>query len=264
MKPKVSLLMPVFNQERFVKKAIKSILNQTFTDFEFLIIDDSSNDSTLKILKSFKDKKIKVFKNIKQLGLAKCLNFLIKKAKGKYIVRMDGDDISAKDRLKVQVELLDKNPQIALVGSWAEVIDANGNIIGQFKHPTKYSKIRDVILSYNPFIHPSVCFRKKIFNSIGGYNEELFYSQDYDLFLRMVEKYKSVNLPRFLLKFRWLPNYRKQKEQHLTALKIRLKAISQYNYKKWEIIKLAKPVFNYLMPVSLKRLYWDIKFKKIK
>lgn len=262
--PKVSVIMPVFNKERYLKEAIKSILSQSFINFELIILDDGSTDNSFKVIKSFKDQRIKVFKSKKRQGLAKGLNFLIKKARAEYIARMDGDDLSIKDRLKLQTEFLDKNHEVALVGSWAKVIDGKANIIGQFKHPCKYSKIREVILSYNPFIHSSVCFRKKIFNNLRGYDEELIYSQDYDLFLRMAVSHKCVNIPEFLHKFRWLGDYKKQKKQHLTALKIRLKAVSQYNYKKWEVIKLLKPALYYLIPPKIKKIYWDNKFIKKK
>lgn len=260
-KPKVSFVMSVFNQERFLKKSIKSILNQSFKNFEFLILDDCSTDKSLRIIKSFKDRRIKVFQRQKRQRLAKGLNLLIKQAKGKYICRMDGDDISLVNRLKDQVEFLDKHPQVALVGAWVKIINDKGEIIGEFKHPAKYQKIREIILSRNCFIHPSVVFRKSVFEKIGGYDESLFYSQDYDLFLRLVIKYRCVNLPQFLLKFRWHPDFKKQKEQHQIALKIRLKAIKEYGYQQWEIVKLIKPFIFYLIPIQIKKLHWQRKLR---
>lgn len=262
MKPKVSLVMSVFNQERFLKEAIKSILGQTYKDFEFLILDDGSFDNSFKIFKSFKDKRIKIFQNKKRQGLAKSLNFLIKKAKGKYIARMDGDDVSLPTRLLTQVRFLDKHPQIALVGCWAKIINDKGKVIGEFRHPLNYKQIRKVILSYNPFIHPSVMFRKEAFKKIGGYDESLPYSQDYDLFLRFVINYPCINIKRFLFKFRWHPDFGKQKKQHLNALKVRLRAIKDYGYNKWEVIKLLKTLVFYLIPVQIKKYYWQRRFKK--
>lgn len=260
-KPKVSIILPVFNKEKFLKKAIESILTQTFKNFEFLILDDGSTDNSLKIIKGFKDKRIKVFSNKKRQGLAKGLNFLIKQAKGEYIARMDGDDISLSDRLKEQVRFLDKYFQIALTGSWVKIIDNKGKVVGEFKHPIEYKEIRKIILNYNPFVHPSVMFRKKIFKKLGGYDERLFYSQDYDLFLRFVANYSCANMPKFLLRFRWQPDFKKQKKQHQTALKVRFKAIKEYGYHKKEIIKLIKPFLFYLIPKKFKKLFWQIKFK---
>lgn len=254
--------MAVFNQERFLKKAIRSILNQTFRDFKFLILDDGSTDGSFDIIQSFKDRRIKIFQNRKRQGLAKGLNFLIGKAKGKYIARMDGDDISMAARLKEQVEFLDKHPKVALIGCWTKIINDKGAIVGESRRPTEYQKIRKVILASDSFVHPSVMFRKNIFTKIGGYNEDYFYSQDYDLFLRFVIKYPCVNIPQYLLKFRWQSDFEKQKKQHLAALKIRLKAIKEYGYPKREIIKLTKPVFYYLIPFQIKKFYWQAKLKK--
>lgn len=260
-KSKISVVMSIFNQENFLKESIESILNQTYRDFEFLILDDASTDKSLKIIKTFKDKRIKVFQNRERQGLAKRLNFLIRQTKGEYIARMDGDDISSVNRLKEQIEFLDKHARIALVGSWVKIIDDKGKAIGEFKHPIKYEDIKKAILSYNPFMHSSVMFRKNVFEKIGGYDENLFYSQDYDLFLRVAVKYPCVNIPKFLLKFRWQTNFEKQKKQHLLALKIRFKAIQKYGYKKCEIINLAKPLLYYLIPIFIKKLYWQRKFR---
>ncbi|PIS09362.1 hypothetical protein COT75_01650 [Candidatus Beckwithbacteria bacterium CG10_big_fil_rev_8_21_14_0_10_34_10] len=262
MKRKISVLMPVYNQEEFLDEAIQSILKQSFNNFEFLILDDGSKDNSFKIVKSFKDKRIKVFRNKKRNGLAKSLNILIKESKGEYLARMDGDDISLKDRLKKQVEFLDKNKLIVILGCWAKIIDSQGRNIGQFKYPTEDKVIRNNILSYNPFVHSSVMMRKEIFKKIGGgYNEGLFYSQDYDLFLRIAAKYACANLAEYLLKFRWLPNFKKQKQQNKLALKIRFKAIKDGDYSWGEIIKLIKPFLLYLIPLKLKEIYWQSKFR---
>lgn len=260
-KPKISVVMSIFNQERFLREAVESILSQSFDNFECLISDDCSTDKSLKIIKDFKDKRIKVFQNEKRQGLAKSLNFLISKARGKYIARMDGDDISLSNRLKEQVEFLDKHPRVVLVGSWAKIINKQEKTIGEFKYPIKYKEIRKAILSYNSFIHPSVMFRKDILKKIGGYDESLVYSQDYDLFLRLVIKYRCINIPKFLLKFRWQTDFKKQRMQHWLALQIRLKAIKEYGYQRWEIIKLIKPLLFYLIPVFVKKIYWQKKFR---
>jgi glycosyltransferase involved in cell wall biosynthesis len=260
-KPKISLVMTVYNQETFLKKAIKSILEQSFSDFEFLILDDASTDKSLEVIRGFRDKRIKVFQNKKRKGLSKNLNFLIKQSKGKYIARMDGDDVSEKGRLANQVAFLDKHPEVALVCSWAKIINKEDELVGEFSYPTDYGEIRKNILNYNPFVHPSAMFRKNIFEKIGGYDKNLFYSQDYDLFLKFVSQYPCVNLPKFLLKFRWQPDFKKQKKQQLTALKIRLKAIKDYGYKRWEMVKLIKPLFFYLIPDFIKKIYWRNKLK---
>jgi len=261
MKTKLSLVMSVYNQEKYLKKAIKSIIDQSFKKFEFLILDDGSTDNSWKIIKSFNDPRIKVFRHRQRQGLAKGLNFLIAKTEGEYIGRMDGDDVAYKNRLEKEVGFLDKNPEIALVGSWARIGDQKGRVVGFFKHPTKYIQIRRAILSYNPFVHPTVVFRKKAFKQVGGYNENLFYAQDYDLFLKFVVRYPCANLGQFLLKFRWDPDYKKQKQQHKIGLKIRWKAIKDYGYSKEEVFKLIKPLIFYLVPTAVKKFYWNLRFK---
>ena len=261
MKVKVSVLMPIYNQERFLKESIASILGQSFKDCELLIMDDGSSDNSFKIIKSFQDKRIKVFQNSKRLGLAKCLNRLIIKSHGKYLARMDGDDISLQDRLIKQASFLDKNIKVALVGCKAKIINAKGVVIGYFKYPSGYQEIRKDILSQNLFVHPGIMMRKDIIKSLGGYDEKLFYSQDYDLTLRLVVKHTCYNLNQFLLKFRWLPDFKKQHQQHRLALLIRLKAIKEYGYSKTEIIKLIRPLLLYLIPKRLKQIYWQKKLR---
>lgn len=257
---KISVLMPVYNQQNYLKKAIESILCQTFKNFEFLILDDASTDSSLKIIKNFKDKRIKIFSQKKRQGLAKSLNFLIKKAKGVYLARMDGDDVSEKNRLVRELDFLEKKPQVAMVGCWAKIIDKNGKFIGVFKYPTSYEQIKKEILKYNPFVHSSIMIRKKILMTIGGYDPNLFYSQDYDLFLKLASKYPLANLPHYLIRFRWQPDFKKQKIQHLTSLKIRIKAIKSYGYQKKEVFKIIKPFISYLTPIFIKKIYWQKKF----
>lgn len=251
--------MAIHNQEKYVKEAIESILKQTFKDFEFLIIDDKSTDNSLAIMKTFHDRRIKIKQNKSRLGLSKCLNLLINKAGGEYIARMDGDDISFPKRLEKQADFLNKHPQVVLIGLWAKIISQQGREVGELQYPTEYKYIRKTILLYNPFVHPSVCFRRKIIKEIGGYDERLFYSQDYDLFLKLVAKYPCVNIPEFLFKFRWQPDFSKQKKQHLTALKIRYKAIKGYGYKKGEIVKLIQPLLAYLTPINIKQIYWHLR-----
>lgn len=258
--PRVSVILPIYNQEKYLKFAIQSILNQTYANFELLILDDASTDNSWQIIQSLKDKRIRLFKNTKNLGLSKSLNLLIQKSKGQYIARMDGDDISLPNRLGEQVVLLDQNPEIVLAGSWAKIINNNGQVIGEIKKPVEYLNIRKKILSDNPFIHSSIMFRKKIILEEGAYNQKLIYSQDYDLWLRLVIKYKSVNLPRFLLNFRWDPDFKKQRKQFKTALFIRLKAIREGKFSILEIYKLLIPILFYFCPKFLKEWYWELKF----
>jgi glycosyltransferase involved in cell wall biosynthesis len=261
MKAEISVILSVFNNEKYLKAAIDSILSQTYSDFELLIMNDGSTDKSQKIINSYNDKRIRMFRNKKRQGLAWCLNYLIRKASGKLIARMDGDDIAYKNRLKEQYNFFKLNPEFVLVGGWAKIINRKGRIIGKLTPLLKYKEIKRNIISNNHFIHPAVMFRKKIFKKIGGYDKSLFYSQDYDLFLRMVAKYPCANINKYLIKFRWRPDFDKQKIQHKTALKLRIKAISQYGYPKIQLIKLIKPLVFYLIPSFIKKIFWELKFQ---
>lgn len=202
---KVTVLMPVYNGERYIRKAIDSILNQTFTTFEFLIIDDASTDSSYDIIRSYTDPQIKLIKNTKNLGLIKTLNLGLSLAKGQYIARQDQDDISHPTRLQKQVLFLDSHPKIALLGTQVNSIDQYGRKNQPFGCCTVSSEqaIRWQVMFDNPFVHPSVMMRAKVVRDIGGYNEHFSECEDYDLFSRIVTAYKTTNLKESLLDYRY-------------------------------------------------------------
>ncbi|MCK4553264.1 glycosyltransferase family 2 protein [Candidatus Pacearchaeota archaeon] len=201
-KPKISVVMPVYNAEKYLDESIKSILNQTFKEFELIIINDASTDSSLKIIKKFqkKDKRVKLIKNKKNLGPAKARNKALKLAKGKYIAILDSDDICFPDRFKIQCDYLEDNPHIFLVGSSAIVIDEKGEKIGIFKKYDNYKKIKKKLTKTNCMIHPSIMFKNAgdIF-----YRKKFQGSEDYDLYLRLLTSEKNLtNLQDILLKYR--------------------------------------------------------------
>ncbi|MEK7202849.1 MAG: glycosyltransferase, partial [Patescibacteria group bacterium] len=183
-------------------EAIKSILNQSFTDFEFIIINDGSIDKSLEILKKYqiKDKRIKII-SINNKGLVYSLNEGIKLAQGEYIARMDVDDISKQDRLEKQFKYIQAN-NLVVCGAWAEGIDGLGNNIKNMNYPPDIKKIKIFTLLHNPFIHSSVMFRKDIFEKVGGYKIFFKHIEDYELWTRIVFKYKTGNIPEALLKYR--------------------------------------------------------------
>lgn len=264
MTPKISVLMSVFNGQPYLKEAVTSILEQSFFNFEFIVIDDASRDKSLMVLKSFNDSRIRIIKNTRRLGLTKSLNRGLSQTNGEFVARMDADDISCKNRLKIQVSHLTKNPEIAFCGSWASLIDQSGKKIGEKRHPLEYQEIKKAILRYSPFVHPSVMIRKKILEKVGFYSSDLNGAEDYDLFLRIVSRYQAVNLPHFLLKYRINPqgvSYRQYKKTEKQALKARWKAITQYGYPVWQLIYLVKPVISFLIPEFLKRYFYRQHFK---
>ena len=196
--PKVTVLMPVYNGQKYLRKAIDSILNQTFTDFEFLIINDGSTDNTEKIIKSYSDPRIRLINNKKNLGLVTSLNNGIDLAKGKYIARMDCDDISLPNRLKYQLKFMDNNPKIKISGTWAKTIGDKKKI--PLKKYTKPKDIKANLLFETAFIHPTVIIKKIIIKKYNLYYDKHFqHSEDKELWERASNYFPLANLNKILL-----------------------------------------------------------------
>ena len=192
--PKISAVMSVYNGERYVEAAIKSILTQSNQNFEFIIIDDASTDGTPEILENLKDPRIQVYTNDTNQGLTKSLNKGISHAKGQYIARMDADDISLPHRFDTQVAFLDNNLGYALVGSSYYQIDDTDQIVSVVNVLTDNSALQKSLKKQNWFGHGSVMMRKTAFTDVAGYDESFELSQDYDLWIRMATKYKVGNI----------------------------------------------------------------------
>ena len=201
--PKISVIMPVYNGEKYLNEAIDSILTQVFYEFELLIIDDGSKDSSKEIIKSYNDTRIRYIDNTKNEGLIFTLNQGLKFARGKYIARMDQDDISLPNRFQKQYDFLEDNSDTILIGGWANVIDQNGDKIRNKKTPLDYTEIKFEILFHNPFIHSAIFFRKDVIKNIGGYSKDYEHAEDFELYSRLIKNnLKILNLPEFLIKFR--------------------------------------------------------------
>jgi glycosyltransferase involved in cell wall biosynthesis len=197
----ISVLMPVFNTDKYVHQSIQSILNQSFEDFEFIIINDGSTDDSLKIIQSFQDKRIRIIQNEKNLGLIKTLNKGIDLAKGKYIARIDADDIAHPERLAKQFDFLEKNPNYALVGTQAKFIFGDKLSNSKFKMETESDLLVTLSLFNSPFIHPSVMIRTAILKEF-YYDEDFTTAEDYELWTRILRKYPCANLDESLLSYR--------------------------------------------------------------
>ncbi|MDD4990288.1 MAG: glycosyltransferase family 2 protein [Candidatus Pacebacteria bacterium] len=233
---KISVIMSSYNGEKFIKEAISSILAQTFGDFEFLIVNDGSTDLTPVILEECarKDQRIKIITNSGCIGLTKSLNKAIKQARGEYIARMDDDDISLSERLAKQIDFMEKNPKMAVVGCLGFIVDERGEVIGEKKLALNYPEIKKRLLFNNQFVHSSLMLCKTVLDKEGFYNEKFKKAQDYELVLRLASKYPVVNLPQKLLKWRLLPTSLswKNKEQQKYAILARWWAITRYGYPK--------------------------------
>ena len=196
-KPKVSILMSVYNGERFVCRAIESLLQQSFRDFEFIIIDDGSADGTGEKLAGFSDRRIIRIKNGANLGLAKSLNTGLKIARGKYIARLDADDVAARERLQLQVSYLEQNPGVGIVGSYAAYETPSQRLL--HRYPAGDCEICWWLLFNNAFAHPSVMFHKSLVDISGPYRDDFTYAQDYEFFVRFSRVALTANLPKALV-----------------------------------------------------------------
>ncbi len=203
--PKVTVLMPVYNGEKYLREAIDSILSQIFTDFEFLIINDGSTDGSVGIIKSYDDPRIRLINNDKNIGVVKTLNKGIELAGGQYLARMDCDDVSLPKRLEKQVSFLDANPDIDLCGTWVNYF--GGKNITLWKTVEEDEVIRSYLI-FNPSVaHPTVIFRLKILRKdIITYGEQFVHAEDYGLWVSMFHKAKFANLQEILYHHRKHPN----------------------------------------------------------
>lgn len=187
--PKVSVLMAVYNGETYLSEAIDSILQQTFTDFEFIIINDGSTDSTNRLLSDFvkKDDRIQIISNPTNIGLARSLNSGISAARGDYIARMDADDVALPQRLAAQVRFMDENPSVGLLSGNCHIIDSRGKVLGPplLPRPFFHCDVFWYLCMGNPIVHPTVVFRSDIVRTLGGYSESFrHYAEDYELWFR--------------------------------------------------------------------------------
>lgn len=203
--PKISIIMPVYNVERYLAQAIDSVLQQTLDDFELLIINDGSSDETDKIVNKYLtiDNRIVYIKNKQNHGLIDCLNLGLQRSKGMYIARLDGDDFWLdKNKLRRQLDFLVEYPDYGLIGTYAQAVSSMGETLFQLKFPITDQGIRKHILVKNCFVHSSVLFRKDIAISSGSYRPEEKFVEDYGLWLRIGRKYKYYNLPDVMVGYR--------------------------------------------------------------
>ncbi len=241
--PLVSVVMPVYNAKKYVAEAIESILTQTFQDFELIVVDDASTDSSPAIIKRYQKRyphKIRIItmkKNV-NCGGDRCANEGIKIARGEYIARMDADDISHPTRFEKQVRALKHDHELFLIGANAYVIDAHGHIIGDKLEPVKRQEIQKAYFTFHPIIHPSVMFRKYIENNgekkLFQYKTKYSANNDYYTFFSLIcEGKKVLNLKEKLLSYRMHgknDTFVNVKKKFTNTLNIRLEIMQTYGY----------------------------------
>lgn len=221
--PRVTVLMAVYNGERYLREAIDSILGQTFADFEFLIVDDASMDGSARIIEEYADQRIRLVRNEVNRGLAVSLNRGLDMGRGEYVARMDGDDVSLPERLEKQVAFLDSHPEVGVCGTWVRYLgEGAGKVV---RYPTDPEIIRAGLLFYPLVAHPSVMLRRESFVRHGlRYDPALRRSQDYELWSRAARHLLFSNLPEVHLLYRLHPaqaGIADRTEQQGTAERVR-------------------------------------------
>lgn len=249
--PEVSVIMPVYNTEAFIREAVESILNQTFADFELIIIDDCSTDHTPAIINSYTDPRIRFITKPAHSGLINSLNIGLSLSNGEYIARMDSDDISYPTRLAKQVDFLNSYPDIVLCGTWFHTMQPKDVV----KHPTHPDDTKIALLDYCCFSHPTVMFRKSFIDRYKLHFDLLFTScEDYDMWTKMVCHGKLANLPEPLLAYRLHENqitfkdqYNQVKNSNICRVRMMcypLTNITEADIKTGELIIKHKPINN--------------------
>jgi glycosyltransferase involved in cell wall biosynthesis len=235
--PLVSVIMPIYNGSKYMAEAIDSILNQTYKNFEFFIVNDNSNDSTAEILKIYKKRypKIRTIGFTSQHGPFGAINFALKFAKGDFIAPMDCDDISHPKRLEKEVQFLLDNKAVIVVGTYARIIDSQGKIIGKKTFATKNDDIYRKFLEIHPIVHPSSMIRRSLLPKKDKiYYEKFGINDDYFTFFKLLKYGKFANIDEFLFNYRiHLQNNSLQgiKGKLLNTIRIRLIALTKLGYR---------------------------------
>lgn len=213
--PLVSVIIPAWNAESYLGEAIDSILSQTYENIEILIIDDNSDDGTLKVAELYanKYKRIKVVANSENVGIGHNRSIGIKHAKGKYICWQDADDISLPKRIEKQVTFLESRPQVGIVGGWMRFFNKDGDGLVR-RYAEDDVELRSKIFKYNPIAQPASMFRADCYKKVGSYDKTYRLSEDLEMFFRVGEKYQFGNIQDVVVKYR-------QSGTSLTATKLR-------------------------------------------
>jgi GT2 family glycosyltransferase len=204
--PRISVVMAVYNGERYVGEAIDSILAQDYADFEFLIVNDGSTDASRDIAASYDDPRVVIIDNVRNIGLAASLNRGLARARGEFIARQDADDISLPDRFARQIAFLEANPEVVLIGSAHAEVDEHGRIVNEVDAHCDHAMIAWSLLFFCPFVHTAVMFRRvRVLENVGVYDPTYHYSMDFEYWSRIAARYPVANLPERLVHLRFHP-----------------------------------------------------------
>lgn len=262
--PLVSVVIPVHNGEKYIKESIDSCLNQTYDNIEIIVVDDNSEDKTLEILKNYGEK-ITVLPVEKQNGLGNVINIGIRKSEGKYIARMDADDVMYPTRIQKQVEYLESNPNCVAIGGQIDIIDENSNITGHREYAIEDRDIKKNRFLFQPFAHPAVTLRKSIVEEIGLYPENMWKVEDVKFFLILSTKGEFHNLRDTVLKYRMtfktesqskmLDHFRKTNEIRNWAIKeLNIKPTTR-EYIIWSMQKIGVYILSIFPPTQFMKTF---------
>lgn len=267
--PQISVIMGVYNGERFLREAIESILNQSYSDFEFIICDDCSTDSTAKILYEFADMdtRVHIIQNRKNLGLAASLNKCIDKSRGVYLARMDCDDFSDPERLKIQVKYLDTHPDIAVIATSTYYMDDHGDVYAQRVWENEKKFNLGQVVKGTPFVHPTVMMRSTSIKKVGGYtvNSLTTRAEDYDLWCKLCESGEKLSvLQQKLFYYREDNNISKRKIRYrLQEIQLKGKWIYKTKMPIYYYLYAIKPLLIGLIPLKIYKILHQKRFEKV-
>ena len=247
--PLVSVVMPVYNAEKYLHEALDSILGQTYTNFEFIIVDDGSTDNSRRIIEDYRDKRIKLLLHKKNKGIVTALNDGIAAARGKYIARMDADDISDPTRIEKQKIFLDTYKDVSVVGTFLRIINDQGKQLFTIEPPTRSIAVRQFLRNDSCIAHGSAMMRRDILQKVGGYsnNKNVVHAEDYDLFVRIAGISNLANIPEYLYtrhEHKASVSQLHILEQHHNARKISKKATKALRLKAVPAISVQMPNYN--------------------
>jgi glycosyltransferase involved in cell wall biosynthesis len=268
-KPLISVVMATFNEPPdYITQSIQSILNQTLSDFELLLIDDSTNMDTVITIDSMaqRDKRIKVIRSSQRIGFVPALNIGLKQAQGEYIARMDGDDISLPNRFELQISYLKNNPDIAVAGGAMHIINEKGEIISHRNYATRFYKIKLYALIRSPLAHPTVMIRKNIIEKELYYDEFFRKAEDIELWLRLMKTgHKISNMPNKILLFRISANFANKRigDHFLYNYKARKKNFS-WKQPLWSFISILISKIYIMLPETVIHALYEKENTKFK
>jgi glycosyltransferase involved in cell wall biosynthesis len=252
--PAVSVLMAVRNGAPWVREAAQSVLTQTASDLELIVIDDGSTDGTTDVLASIDDARLRVERQPPR-GLTPSLNRALSLARAPLIARLDADDLAVPERLACQRRFLDAHPGIGLLGAAAREVDTSGREVGIVMPPEEDAAIRRALIRRNPFVHSSVMARRSVLIDVGGYDERLPVAQDYDLWMRMSRITLLANLGTPLVVRRLLPDRvsaTRDTERLATEAGVKWRAVRSGAYPWWCVVFILKPLTGLLVPTAFR------------